>query len=172
MYSISYETGFDDQNQSTSVPISSQLYQSSNDISTTYSQPYSEPLVPLPFTWMGNFAETLLSIEWEQCIKLCRLTFKESGIAFVYNPIEYAFETHADYVRKYCLGPKDILFLGMNPGPFGMAQNGVSLMSTITIKFYIFVCFAFVFLCIFSNRKKIIEFDKSFIHKLRFLSEK
>jgi hypothetical protein len=158
MYSISYETVFDDQNPCTSVPISSQLNESSNDISPAYSQqysePYSEPLAPLPFTWMGNFAETLLSIEWEQCIKLCRLTFKESAIAFVYNPIEYAFETHADYVRKYCLGPKDILFLGMNPGPFGMAQNGVSLMSTITIKSYIFVCFVFVF-CIVLNRKKL-----------------
>ncbi|XP_033624995.1 single-strand selective monofunctional uracil DNA glycosylase-like isoform X1 [Asterias rubens] len=52
------------------------------------------------------------------------LTF-EKPIEYVYNPLEYAREPHEDYIRKYCNSTKDILFLGMNPGPFGMAQNGV-----------------------------------------------
>ncbi|XP_022084666.1 single-strand selective monofunctional uracil DNA glycosylase-like isoform X2 [Acanthaster planci] len=46
-------------------------------------------------------------------------------VEYVYNPLEYASEPHEDYIRKYCNSTKDILFLGMNPGPFGMAQNGV-----------------------------------------------
>jgi single-strand selective monofunctional uracil DNA glycosylase len=29
------------------------------------------------------------------------------------------------YLRRYGNGPKRVLFLGMNPGPFGMAQTGV-----------------------------------------------
>lgn len=45
--------------------------------------------------------------------------------AYIYNPLEYAWETHADYIRRYGEGRKRVLFLGMNPGPFGMTQTGV-----------------------------------------------
>ena len=47
-------------------------------------------------------------------------------VTYVYNPLEYAFETHYKFVKKYYNSSKRILFLGMNPGPFGMSQNGVS----------------------------------------------
>ncbi|MDX2226225.1 MAG: single-stranded DNA-binding protein [Verrucomicrobiae bacterium] len=43
----------------------------------------------------------------------------------VYNPLDYAWEAHAEYVRRFATGPKRVLFLGMNPGPWGMAQTGV-----------------------------------------------
>ena len=43
----------------------------------------------------------------------------------VYNPLLYAWDLHEQYIRKYVNRPVDTLFLGMNPGPFGMAQNGV-----------------------------------------------
>ena len=46
-------------------------------------------------------------------------------VSFVYNPLQYAWEPHAEYLRRYGTGPRRILFLGMNPGPFGMAQTGV-----------------------------------------------
>ncbi|CAL8335907.1 unnamed protein product [Lota lota] len=46
-------------------------------------------------------------------------------VRYMYNPVEYAWETHSAFVRRYCLGGQRILFLGMNPGPFGMAQTGV-----------------------------------------------
>jgi single-strand selective monofunctional uracil DNA glycosylase len=46
-------------------------------------------------------------------------------ISHVYNPIEYAMRPHHAYLRRYAAGPKRIIFLGMNPGPFGMAQTGV-----------------------------------------------
>ncbi|XP_058717122.1 single-strand selective monofunctional uracil DNA glycosylase [Poecile atricapillus] len=41
------------------------------------------------------------------------------------RPLEYAWEPHRSFVRRYLRSPKPILFLGMNPGPFGMAQTGV-----------------------------------------------
>ncbi|GFY59384.1 single-strand selective monofunctional uracil DNA glycosylase [Trichonephila inaurata madagascariensis] len=69
-------------------------------------------------------SELLLQIERHQCALLANLTFSEK-IRYIYNPLEYARETHEFYVRTYCNSPKKILFLGMNPGPFGMAQNGV-----------------------------------------------
>jgi single-strand selective monofunctional uracil DNA glycosylase len=46
-------------------------------------------------------------------------------VACVYNPLEYAWDLHAEYVRRYGSGRKRVVFLGMNPGPFGMAQTGV-----------------------------------------------
>jgi single-strand selective monofunctional uracil DNA glycosylase len=46
-------------------------------------------------------------------------------ITHVYNPLVYAWGPHETYLRQFSAGPKRILFLGMNPGPFGMAQTGV-----------------------------------------------
>lgn len=46
-------------------------------------------------------------------------------VACVYNPLDYAAAPHEDYLKRYAPGPKEALFLGMNPGPFGMAQTGV-----------------------------------------------
>jgi len=46
-------------------------------------------------------------------------------VTHVYNPLEYARAPHARYLELFGAGPKEILLLGMNPGPFGMAQTGV-----------------------------------------------
>jgi len=43
----------------------------------------------------------------------------------VYNPIDYASESHDLYLKKYGNGQKRILFMGMNPGPWGMVQTGI-----------------------------------------------
>ena len=46
-------------------------------------------------------------------------------IAYVYNPLNYAWSAHERYLRLYARSKKKILLMGMNPGPFGMAQTGV-----------------------------------------------
>lgn len=46
-------------------------------------------------------------------------------VAFVYHPLDYAWLPHEAYLRRYGRGRKRVIFLGMNPGPFGMAQTGV-----------------------------------------------
>lgn len=46
-------------------------------------------------------------------------------VAFVYNPLCYAWRTHARYLQRYGGGEREIVLLGMNPGPWGMAQTGV-----------------------------------------------
>jgi single-strand selective monofunctional uracil DNA glycosylase len=46
-------------------------------------------------------------------------------VACVYNPLTYAWAAHEFYLTKFGQGSKRVLFLGMNPGPFGMAQTGV-----------------------------------------------
>lgn len=53
-----------------------------------------------------------------------KLTFT-APVTHVYNPLRYAWRAHEIYLRRYGNGPKRVLFLGMNPGPFGMAQTGV-----------------------------------------------
>jgi len=45
--------------------------------------------------------------------------------AYVYNPLEYARNTAEQYLDTAGSGLKEVLFLGMNPGPWGMAQTGV-----------------------------------------------
>lgn len=52
------------------------------------------------------------------------LTFA-APITHVYNPLEYASGPHREYITRYGAAPKEVLFVGMNPGPFGMAQTGV-----------------------------------------------
>ncbi len=49
----------------------------------------------------------------------------EAPVAYTYNPLVYAWEPHAMYLKRYAASPKKNIFLGMNPGPFGMAQTGV-----------------------------------------------
>jgi single-strand selective monofunctional uracil DNA glycosylase len=56
--------------------------------------------------------------------RTARLRFL-APVTHVYNPLVYAWEGHASYLIKFGTTPKRIVFLGMNPGPFGMAQTGV-----------------------------------------------
>jgi single-strand selective monofunctional uracil DNA glycosylase len=48
-----------------------------------------------------------------------------TAAAWVYNPTEYAADAHHAYLTNYARSKKRVLFLGMNPGPWGMAQTGV-----------------------------------------------
>lgn len=45
--------------------------------------------------------------------------------AYVYNPLHYAWAPHRKYLRRWGAGRKKTVFLGMNPGPWGMAQTGI-----------------------------------------------
>ncbi len=46
-------------------------------------------------------------------------------VTHVYNPLDYAWRAHALYLEKHAASPKKVVLLGMNPGPWGMAQTGV-----------------------------------------------
>jgi len=43
----------------------------------------------------------------------------------VYNPLNYARALVEQYLELAASTPKEAIFLGMNPGPWGMAQTGV-----------------------------------------------
>ncbi|TWT36076.1 Uracil DNA glycosylase superfamily protein [Posidoniimonas corsicana] len=53
-----------------------------------------------------------------------KLRFAEP-VACVYNPLTYAWAAHEAYLRQIPAGGVRVLMLGMNPGPWGMAQTGV-----------------------------------------------
>lgn len=69
-------------------------------------------------------ANALLSAARACSAALDRLSFAEP-VTHVYNPLVYAWDLHAAYLRLAGKGRKQVVFLGMNPGPFGMAQTGV-----------------------------------------------
>lgn len=47
-------------------------------------------------------------------------------VANVYHPLRYARAPHVQYLEKYGVKtPREIVLVGMNPGPWGMAQTGV-----------------------------------------------
>ncbi len=46
-------------------------------------------------------------------------------VTHTYDPLSYAWDMHHAYLTRFGSGKKKVLFLGMNPGPFGMSQTGV-----------------------------------------------
>ena len=69
--------------------------------------------------------EDLLLIEERLAGALLRLDFGP-GVEYVYNPIDHAKDLHQDFLAKYySSGNRSVMFLGMNPGPWGMAQTGI-----------------------------------------------
>ena len=67
-----------------------------------------------------------------QLVAIARRLGREAGalhfaapVAYVYNPLQYAWPAHRLYLERYGTGQPEVLLLGMNPGPFGMVQTGV-----------------------------------------------
>lgn len=66
----------------------------------------------------------LAAISRELCVRVDALGFP--SVAAVYNPLVYARQPHEAYLERWgARRPREVLMLGMNPGPFGMAQTGV-----------------------------------------------
>lgn len=71
-----------------------------------------------------NEAQALIAAARELSARVDHMRFKRP-VTHVYNPLDYAWTAHAEYLRRFASGPKRVVFLGMNPGPFGMTQVGV-----------------------------------------------
>jgi single-strand selective monofunctional uracil DNA glycosylase len=67
---------------------------------------------------------SLVKISRELSRAVSELRFS-APVTHVYNPLEYAWAAHAAYLERWGRGKKEVVLLGMNPGPFGMAQTGV-----------------------------------------------
>ena len=79
---------------------------------------------PLEVTRRRTEGSRLVPIARALSKQLDRMTFAPP-VAYVYNPLQYAWSAHEAYLERYGRGEREVLLLGMNPGPFGMAQCGV-----------------------------------------------
>jgi single-strand selective monofunctional uracil DNA glycosylase len=77
-----------------------------------------------PVTWMMSPSKSLIAAAQELSARVRKLKFA-TPVTHVYNPLDYAWRAHELYLRRYGNSAKRVIFLGMNPGPFGMAQTGV-----------------------------------------------
>lgn len=71
-----------------------------------------------------SVAKKVVAASRRLCTSAERLSFG-GAVAHVYNPLVYARAPHEAYLRRFAGRPGIVLLVGMNPGPFGMAQTGV-----------------------------------------------
>jgi len=55
-------------------------------------------------------------------------------VTHVYNPLQYARSAYDEYLKAYGGRPKEVLLLGMNPGPWGMVQTGIPFGEIIAVR--------------------------------------
>jgi single-strand selective monofunctional uracil DNA glycosylase len=72
----------------------------------------------------NDIAHTLILLYRKQARDIDRLAFGPP-VAYVYNPLVYAREPFERYLARYGNGTDKTVFLGMNPGPWGMIQTGI-----------------------------------------------
>jgi single-strand selective monofunctional uracil DNA glycosylase len=66
----------------------------------------------------------LVRISRAQSRAMKKLRFSDP-VTHVYDPLDYARAPWEAYCERFGAGPREVLLIGMNPGPFGMAQTGV-----------------------------------------------
>jgi single-strand selective monofunctional uracil DNA glycosylase len=72
----------------------------------------------------SKISRDLIAAARELAERVDRLAF-QPPVTHVYNPLDYAWAPHEMYLQKYGASKKRVVFIGMNPGPFGMAQTGI-----------------------------------------------
>lgn len=75
-------------------------------------------------TSIDHTTKELIAAARELSARAGRLKFAVP-VAHVYNPLTYAWKAHEEYLHRFGRGRKRVMFLGMNPGPFGMMQTGI-----------------------------------------------
>jgi single-strand selective monofunctional uracil DNA glycosylase len=72
----------------------------------------------------SSTSRELMAAARELSAQAGRLKFA-APVTHVYNPLTYAWPAHAEFLRRFGNRRKRVVFLGMNPGPFGMVQTGI-----------------------------------------------
>lgn len=68
--------------------------------------------------------QTLIS-QTQQLASHCDTLKFNAPVTHVYNPLNYAWQAHYCYLTRYAQTPKKVIYFGINPGPWGMAQTGI-----------------------------------------------
>ena len=72
----------------------------------------------------GKIADALVSAVMDLRVAVDSMQFTRP-VTHAYNPLVYAWQAHERYLRRFANSFKKVVFLGMNPGPYGMVQTGV-----------------------------------------------
>ena len=80
--------------------------------------------MPIDSQGSSKTSAALISAAHELSKKVEDLKFA-LPVSHIYNPLTYAWAAHELYLHRYGTNKKKVVFLGMNPGPFGMVQCGV-----------------------------------------------
>jgi single-strand selective monofunctional uracil DNA glycosylase len=83
-----------------------------------------EPLAKAKNKKMEMIDQTLIQAARQLSSEVDALKFS-APVTHTLNPLDYAWAPHEAYLRKFGDGKKRVIFMGMNPGPFGMVQVGV-----------------------------------------------
>lgn len=92
--------------------------------------PFPRSFIPFPgmtkpaAAKLSAHSEGLITAARELAARVDRLRFGEP-VTHLYNPLDYAWLPHEQYLRRFGHTRKRVVFLGMNPGPFGMTQTGI-----------------------------------------------
>jgi len=78
-----------------------------------------------------DLADSFINLENDLVSQLNNLNYGPN-VEYIYSPLDYASNLHKAFLTKFLLTKKKVLFLGINPGPWGMCQTGVR------IQFFIF----------------------------------
>ena len=73
---------------------------------------------------LSSPAAALIAATETLCAQVEPLRFA-APVHTVYHPLRYAEAMHRAYIERFAKSGIDVLFLGMNPGPFGMTQTGI-----------------------------------------------
>ena len=79
-----------------------------------------------PRLWLArnSMVPKLATIARRLAAEVGALTFAPP-VTHVYNPLDYAWAPHREYLARFGGGHADVVLVGMNPGPWGMVQTGV-----------------------------------------------
>lgn len=84
----------------------------------------NRPAPPPPTRPVAPAAQALIDAASRLSQAVSRLAFS-APVAHVYNPLDYAWAPHRVYLERFAGQGLRAVFVGMNPGPFGMMQTGV-----------------------------------------------
>lgn len=84
----------------------------------------------------GGVREQLVTAGQELAAEVDSLSFGDP-VTHVYNPLRYAWRAHQAYLRRVNDVGVRIVLLGMNPGPWGMAQTGVPFGEVAAVRDYL-----------------------------------
>ena len=80
--------------------------------------------MPIDSQGSTEISLALIAAARELSANVDKLAFS-APVSHIYNPLTYAWQAHELYLRRYGASRKEVVFIGMNPGPFGMVQCGV-----------------------------------------------